>query len=1030
MLLRVAIIQLDFHPSYSDITIGNLDGEPFIYSGSDDTTLFTLINKSKIQEIRNIIRETLLEDLKVKINVCLNFLKEKKVDLVVFPEYSLPIELLPICREKAISNQMLIIAGSHTCKADSTSISIYKQLGFEKELSIDFEKRASDIRASICPIFIPDGSQFLIRKKAKSPWEGQMIINNLKNYEITVNIRDKIIKLYIYLCIDALSTINFDKLKKDHIKPKLVIIPANTPKVEDFHNVCSLLLKNEIPSIFVNNAITGGSKIFSIVGGSYASDFLDRSGSISLPPGEAIIIADLNLLDQAKVKESVNFHCPIKIKSIAPIMYKSTVICHSYKKFLTELDNKNPSSSEFKETISNFLKNYDKILPEFLRHKIMKLATPEIISILNRDDLNLFSEILEVEEEVIPPENRRINLIDETIRALKSLLDGTDDLNVLVKIMETLNKHKTEESKKRKELISLNISKKFSFMPQKTIESFYNRTDILRELDSFISSPKSIFVLQGMSGIGKSCILEQKFDKIPNIRVLQIRCIPGESFDRLVIDFAKELNLEQKFNNSNQIFEIIDNFSNIYIVFENAENLLNEVGEFRDDELEDFIFKLADSFLNNPKKKIFITTSRAIKFKTQLHTMSENYTIYGLKEDDAIALFTDLYRMYSSDNFEIDLPQISEKVVKYLYGHPLAIKLAAKQCSKISPEELQYDLRLITKLRNSIIKILLDKIKLKPSQEKLLQFISCFRIPIHIEAIIRFGGNEVLEDLNILVDCFLIEKNDELIDMAPVIKDYYKEKLSQAKFKDYNKFIADYYLEKYEKLKNQDKINLQYLNEAMGHYFLAGDPNKARELGFEWRYQAEQAIYAAFKKRDFETVIILSNELERANYKNYNEKIVCQKAIALAELRRWKESEQEFHKALLMTQKDIKRTAYIYQQWGNLLRRKGALKESEEKLLEGLKLDPENPYLLTSLAINKAAQGLDYEAEKLFEDALASERQNYRALKEYSIFLYERKKEYKKALNFAKEAFEIYGRSKDRELVREIESKIEILEKE
>lgn len=104
--LRVAAIQILCHAAYIDSTT-NLINEP---TGTN-IGLFKLSTIQTIKSLRRKTYEQYLENLKMKIDKIFEFASQKEVDLIIFPEYSIPPEFLPLIKQKAIDQGLIVVAG-------------------------------------------------------------------------------------------------------------------------------------------------------------------------------------------------------------------------------------------------------------------------------------------------------------------------------------------------------------------------------------------------------------------------------------------------------------------------------------------------------------------------------------------------------------------------------------------------------------------------------------------------------------------------------------------------------------------------------------------------------------------------------------------------------------------------------------------------------------------------------------------------------------------------------------------------------
>ena len=205
----------------------------------------------------NIWRPVWDDAYKQKIFAILEFLKGR-TDCVVFPELSIPFEMLSELRDFADRDKILIIAGSHYI--ERKNIEEYNEL-------FDHEFGEKDVRKSICPILVPDQETLHIEKIYPSREEdigfdvpgmvkGEIQgIFSIGNYNFSV-----------LICSDFM---NPDLRSRIFKKANLVLVPQFNPSMDRFYKIANTEFQNPnniVRAIVLANATgktaTGGSAIF------------------------------------------------------------------------------------------------------------------------------------------------------------------------------------------------------------------------------------------------------------------------------------------------------------------------------------------------------------------------------------------------------------------------------------------------------------------------------------------------------------------------------------------------------------------------------------------------------------------------------------------------------------------------------------------------------------------------------------------------------------------------------------------------
>jgi len=177
--IRAAVVQFDYQPSavlnYPFIEEPALLGE----GERGITSLYLPVQgvEKQIKNFREEVAKAYEEFTSERVCNILERLNEMDVNIVVFPEYSIPANCLSAIDESA--GKMVVIAASHTVR-DSLIEETYKHLG----LNVTSE----DIGRSICPIRLSPKNWGRIDKLTKSKWETPLKIGaKWETFKIKIN---------------------------------------------------------------------------------------------------------------------------------------------------------------------------------------------------------------------------------------------------------------------------------------------------------------------------------------------------------------------------------------------------------------------------------------------------------------------------------------------------------------------------------------------------------------------------------------------------------------------------------------------------------------------------------------------------------------------------------------------------------------------------------------------------------------------------------------------------------------------------
>jgi hypothetical protein len=93
-ICKVGLAQVSVNPAYADELVSWVH-EPTFPGESDKTGLFSIAGLEEISRLQQHIGEKYIAHLSRKIEAITRFASEQEVELLVFPEYSVPPEALP-----------------------------------------------------------------------------------------------------------------------------------------------------------------------------------------------------------------------------------------------------------------------------------------------------------------------------------------------------------------------------------------------------------------------------------------------------------------------------------------------------------------------------------------------------------------------------------------------------------------------------------------------------------------------------------------------------------------------------------------------------------------------------------------------------------------------------------------------------------------------------------------------------------------------------------------------------------------------
>ncbi|MFJ6928025.1 type IV secretion system DNA-binding domain-containing protein [Streptomyces nigra] len=278
-VLRLAAVQLGYVPNVRRLQ-GNywlpdepLLGLPLVPAGKNKEIALAGLDlgeevESRTDDALDAARRERLRSTELKIKQVLEFCVAHHVDLVVFPECSIPAELVPVL--VGYRKRLGIYAGIGHLRAPDASILV--QQGFPE---------AEDAVECNTAVFVSEDELCLVTKE--DPAHGESIARGQGPKRVRVVKGDRSYELGLAICMDYVnSRRDFDGGERP---PDVVLVTALSNPTDDF-----LKLPRNFATVFANHAELGGS---AILAPDVAGLFVSRElGTDPLPPGEAIVSAD------------------------------------------------------------------------------------------------------------------------------------------------------------------------------------------------------------------------------------------------------------------------------------------------------------------------------------------------------------------------------------------------------------------------------------------------------------------------------------------------------------------------------------------------------------------------------------------------------------------------------------------------------------------------------------------------------------------------------------------------------------------
>ncbi len=1013
-LLKIALVQMHYLPAFSSPTMSCMD-EPTLLNATRDTGLFALSSIPEISQLQDELRRDYIAWMEERLKTVLDYASKSKVDLLVFPEYCIPLELLPLCFDIAEANAMHVLAASHSVTAAQAAREIYEATGLRQVIGEPGVLGPdSQVRRVVAPFFTPSQNTQCVYKHHASPYEIGMRTGDDGTRILHMDEPFEDYPLIVSLCIDALHEIPGpgSQGESELEERALVAIPSLSPTIAPFHSIQDTLLLSERPSVYVNHATHGGSRV--------AAAFPDRSVQYGVTAkgtkplsaqDEAVLVVSLDPSIQFRKRASIKEHIPASIEHLSPFMYLRAcpVIAQLYER-LRGLPIPSVSSDgdvrELETALDGILELRNTDIADLLREKLSHLRNRLRQGIIDEESALFFMDAVLMHQGIQPPADFEHKRLQDAILALPPLLqrrDLTRHGGDILKCLETLSgragsirpkltSHARSEERRRDTEGAAESAALLGIRSERD-DPFQNRGRAFSQFRHFTSEKDArVALVHGMWGIGKSSFVRESQRKIlPRWDLLRLDVVEGMDSLRLLSSLAQLVNvniaaerlLSADTNTLQQICgRIAEHFyarENSLLVLDNVELLLDEEGNIAGDTMGMLLESFAtDAGFENHRNRLVLISNRHVSLPASLSRKTEIIRVREM-EHHYIRRLVESRLIARSEAPERVYGRIPDDVIDRLYGHPLAATLAASAMADVGLDTIRADLSEYETIRKGLIIELVGRIGLDDIERELAEFMSVFRLPFSRRAVGKWGGRTALRTLESLVGRFIVEAQGDIVQIHPIVREAYRVAEDTERFTQYHLIAGEYYLS--EEAASSGPLDIAAVTEAVYHLLTAGQTDRVKQLGYYYRDQLRPAALEAYRARANERALELYDLILSFNEEDSH--ALFHKVLALGRLSRWAQANEEFERLRHLTNDDPK----MLSSYGGFLVGRGHVSEAEAILNVVIDTPEPPPDALCNMAILRHRQHDIKEAMRLFEEADKLAPEDPYVLTTYARFL-------------------------------------------
>ncbi len=996
-MIKVLLAQILFKPAIIERELDWL-GEPGIYDYKLGKSFYSMVEAGILKDdsVCHNFRERYIEYFKNRLIQMVNWAAERQVDLLVFPEYSVPYQCLPQLYELSKDKKITIVAGSHT--VINACGAYYISAGLPEEIV------KLHLGEAISPIFSPDGDTQFQCKLGKSIFEISMNIpeeQEIKTFFCTTRSGSKY-PFSVLLCVDALEMKNVglvDKLAKEYgSQGYLLVVPSFSPSTDGFYHVAKTMDLSGITLLYCNTAQYGKSGVY-----------LNKNVSLRyMVPGDVDCIADPQKEEMIEINFSPEDNYAVRTRidkrvigqfCLLPVYYNNeSDWIKAYQETVVQVRKciENNDTYEAESVLNSFLiSNQQAIVPGLLK---------QINSFLSK--LSNFAgnpeKFIQTLESVLLNTYDIKTFLGNEIEQAKNICwqagyKAYENMGPLMKMAECYAKGTTLPLQIcfPKEVTGIKIS-------EEDVNAFRDRGSFITMLQKFVNdSDVKIILVCGAYGIGKSTFVDVAFKKhYPDWNVVKIKLQSKVRFSMVLEQIGSAIGCTASADllsraGKNQLRPymkgIVENIfaeSKRCVVVDDLSSVLID-NNGRDLSLIQLFMRAVEDCKIRKGKLIFVGS---VYFPKLFIVNSSRLIVLKPMERKYIdRILTYEMRVKGMAKGEQD-PEISETIYDIVKGHPLSAKLAIMVLEKNKNESFQdIDPNLI---QSEIINELIKKIGVHEEAKETMQMLSVFRTVIHIPTLLGIlpdeGKEQMEKDLKSILMFSFVNYDGENFEILESIRIHYNNLLREdkTKKKSYYEYALRYYQKIYQDMKDDNKFNPMIYSELTYHYLELGRLDELKQMlngNKETLKLHARTVYQQY--HEYEAALQIYNMIDKTFEEDAE--VLAYIGRCSARMDHWPDVEKYFNKAIEVSKWRGDNTWYIYRDWGHILVRYNYVSDAKKKfdkarteLLKETGMQ-DDPAILAAEGYICEKEGEIDSAEEKYKEAL-----RYSYAHKYTIYYY------------------------------------------
>jgi tetratricopeptide (TPR) repeat protein len=999
-MLRIHLAQILFNAAYFDPPIDFLE-EPW----SGDETICHLGKLRSYDEIRSLLAQNktaYLNHIRAKIIDITNWCARKGADILAFPEYSVPFQLLEELRDLAVTHSLIIVAGSHRIPSDEAARRVYLELGLQ-ETDVP-------LGAAGAPIIFPDGSAKIALKLKRSKWEPNLNTPTEKPTVTKFSRNGNNVSLAVVPCVDSLHPEVLGALWSGDNAPQIIVCPSLSPSVELFHSSGALAMSKDALFAYVNTASFGGT--FFQLPSNWAPYLKGLAGTMdSLPSGvEGVLEIEVDPEKFFSKKGSIE-SAPVSTHPLSfPLVYSDkTDWLRRFNVLKSDLTDwlLNSERDYAIDWIDSFLAEDTAHMPDvvvqnlkYLRHSVIPLFDGNI---------DLVRDFMEIVQVSLPLDTAAFwaTQVNSGLRLLGELLikpeaHSTETILDCLKDLKAAQQKLPSVLPRQQEPVETILSEASMFIGEDhLVESFQNRGQELDQVRAFLANQDNrVVVITGAIGVGKSDFANLMFRKsFIDWQLIKIQIPKGATVARIIADIAYNLgfnfDVDSLASASHNVFRqkvraVLRSFyssTKRALVLDDVYQIVVN-GNARDHRHLDTLITEAANPPQFAGGRMFILSSAWLPNRWMFAKGIAHLHLKALS-DLYIRRIIEYHLRRSGTTGQESIPEPPQALLDLVGGHPLSARLVVEALSESNFNELTDEL-IMSKVTDRLAKELLSRIGLSGPQHDLISKLSVFRLPVRYDVLRKIGEGNILEShLQDLMTKCIVNYDGHAFEMHEAVRRFYEKRITNPETRrKHHRLAAVYYGKIYEEAPVKRKVDPSVKGELVHHLSLAGDMSKAKDFRLLLVSEIKPTAREVYREyHDYHRALSLYRLL--AELTPDDPEVLAYVGRCYARLNQWADSDRAFAKAIDTARKVGSPYWWIYRDWGHIKSRFQYYDQAKELLFKAQEMNSDDASINASLAFMMWRQGDREAARQLFEIAYQQNSYNLYVLTFYPKLLEE-----------------------------------------